>query len=224
MDPKSNRVITKAIAAAVAITGVASAQTQYTMTRLAFSGGLGSTSTAINRAGQVIGLADNGSTQRGFFYDGAVMHDLGALPGGPRATPKALNNRGWVIGLSDVAGSTSPHVFLYQPPPDESGILQDLGTFGGNLPITPAGITDFGRITVGVYDYTGPLCHAIVGEPPNQVPGSCDYTFVWEGGTVFGLPSTANIASVDPVGINQAGQCQGRVESSGFQQSRKFRF
>ena len=206
MDPKLNRVIIKVIAAALTIVGLASAQTQYTMKRLAFSGGLSSTSTAINRAGQVIGLADNGSAQRGFFYDGAVMHDLGALPGGTRATPKALNNKGWVVGLSDVGGSTIPHVFLYQPPPDGSGLLQDLGTFGGSLLITPVGITDSGRIAVGVYDYTGPLCHAVVGEPPHQVPGSCDYTFVWEGGTVTGLPSTANIASVDPVGINQAGQ------------------
>ena len=149
MDPKLNRVIIKVIAAALTIVGLASAQTQYTMKRLAFSGGLSSTSTAINRAGQVIGLADNGSAQRGFFYDGAVMHDLGALPGGTRATPKALNNKGWVVGLSDVGGSTIPHVFLYQPPPDGSGLLQDLGTFGGSLLITPVGITDSGRIAEG---------------------------------------------------------------------------
>ena len=87
----------------------------------------GSSASAINDAGQVVGTAPRGSTLRAFFWDDASgMRDLGTLAGGAgSAVARDINGAGQVVGYSDVNpnGGGSPQAFVWT----EAGGMINLG-------------------------------------------------------------------------------------------------
>ncbi len=105
--------------------------------------GHNSIAVAINNAGAIVGLSDNGATdpQLGFpeafgvLWSHGRIHNLGAL-GGNQSFAVAINDREQVTGVAenDVPdpfsiygpGGTEAHAFLW-----EYGVMSDLGTLGG---------------------------------------------------------------------------------------------
>jgi probable HAF family extracellular repeat protein len=114
-------------------------------------GGYESWAMAVNRAGQVVGLASNlmsdansllGTTTqtRAFLWQDGVMQDLGSLPGSTDAMALFVNESGQIVGQSYAADSIAPppsgtcvdspltlHSFFW-----DKGQMTDLGTFGGH--------------------------------------------------------------------------------------------
>jgi probable HAF family extracellular repeat protein len=74
----------------------AQAAPTYTVTVL---GGAGSAALDINEAGQVAGYITSGDSFHAFFYDGAVLTDLGTL-GYERSIARGLNDDGTVVGTA----------------------------------------------------------------------------------------------------------------------------
>jgi probable HAF family extracellular repeat protein len=74
----------------------AQAAPTYTVTVL---GGAGSAALDINEAGQVVGYITSGDSSHAFFYDGAVLTDLGTL-GYDRSIARGLNDAGTVVGTA----------------------------------------------------------------------------------------------------------------------------
>ena len=105
------------------------------------SGGNNSGAVAVNEAGTIVGLADNGVLDPLTGYPEAFavlwslgrIHNLGAL-GGNQSFAVAINNRGQVTGVAEndvpdafsLLGATEAHAFLWQ-----RGVMRDLGTLGG---------------------------------------------------------------------------------------------
>jgi probable HAF family extracellular repeat protein len=135
-------------------------------------GGVRSSGSAINDAGQVAGSSDlpGDSAIHAFRYDGTpgsdgVMRDLGTL-GGTWSFGYAVNDAGQVAGRSQTTGSTAYHAFLYTGTPRAGGQMIDLDGWldHGNTAedakwtLTEArGLSNTGWITgVGAYDPDGP--------------------------------------------------------------------
>lgn len=75
---------------------------------------------AFNDAGQVAGRSLNAAgSSRGFFWDGAALHDVGDLGGGSAAA-LALDHRGQVVGYA-TDGAGEMHGFLWH-----AGVMTDL--------------------------------------------------------------------------------------------------
>ena len=96
------------------------------MTDLSTLDGWGSSATALNDRGQVVGInyLDVGR-QHGFVWQRGVMTDLGTLGGGQSTYVSDINNRGQIVGWSQTA-TGDQQAFLW-----DHGVMTDLGTFGG---------------------------------------------------------------------------------------------
>jgi probable HAF family extracellular repeat protein len=161
------------------------------MTDLGTFGGVFSTASAINDAGQIIGTATttNDLASHAFFYSGGTLTDIGTL-GGSDSSPSALNNLGQVVGDS-ITSNGVQHAFLWQ-----GGVLTDLNDLlpansGWEL-MTAGLINDSGRIVgVGVTNgvavwYSLALGSGSANNPPVAVAGadqnaSCDATITLDG-------------------------------------------
>ena len=144
--------------------------------------------TAINNAGQVVGVGNRNNQQRAFLYTpgsgGPTIVDLGTL-GGTATWPLDINTSGQVTGYSYTANNNSYHAFLYS-----NGVLSDLGTLGGQYSQGTA-LNDAGQVTGWAY-----------------IPGNNGRAFRYSGGTMTNLGTLGGTYS-QGVAINSSGQVVG---------------
>src|SRR5438132_6711091 len=94
-----------------------------------------SRATAINDAGQIVGISGTCSDlSHAFLWSEGVMIDLGSLPGTISTYPSDINNAGQIVGTGSAA-SWTPDAFVW-----EDGGLTALGNFSA------ASVTDAGEI------------------------------------------------------------------------------
>src|SRR5437667_78693 len=103
-----------------------------------------SRATAINDAGQIVGISGTCSDPtHAFLWADGVMTDLGSLPGTVRTYPSDINNAGQIVGTGRDA-SWNPYAFLW-----EDGVMTALGNFSA------ASINDVGQIVGWVWTSSG---------------------------------------------------------------------
>ncbi len=161
-------------------------------------GGQSSSAMDINDDGYVVGQASipNG-INHAFLWHNGTMTDLGVL-GGPTWGPeygfswaKAINNKGQIVGSSSTNSvDGASHAFLYQ-----DGMMQDLGTLGGNVS-SADDINESGQV---------------VGYA--MVAGGANHAFLWENGTMRDLGTLGGSESY-AFGINDRGQVTGYSETA----------
>jgi len=168
-----------------------------------FPGDSTSAATAINDAGQVVGISGrcgvavgNLSAMHAVMWDHGQVIDLGNLGGIGWHTPMAINQRGDVVGFSNPPNgddqADSVRAFLWTR---ERGI-QDLGTLPGDLFSQALGINDRGQV-VGV------SCAAVCRG------------FLWQNGVMMDLKGLAGAGFPDDFrsarSINNSGVITGRL-------------
>jgi probable HAF family extracellular repeat protein len=192
-----------------------------TITDLGTFGGYESLSQAVNRRGQVVGLAANttpdpnaifllGQQARAFLWDKKTgMQDLGSLGTGNDAFAQYVNDRGQVAGYAYTNTTSNPLSNLCAQLPVagvptvdpffwENGTMTDVGTLGGVCGFA-TGLNNRGQV-VGVSDLPGDIFY---------------HPFRWDKklglkdlGTLGGNYGAAN-------GINDAGDAAGWANEAG---------
>ena len=115
-----------------------------------------SAATAINDAGQVVGISGDCdiavgqlSARHSVLWENDTVIDIGDLGGDAWHTPMDINNEGEVVGFSNPLGvigiDFAPHAFLWT----RAGGVKDLGTLPGDAVSQAVGINSSGQI-VGV--------------------------------------------------------------------------
>ena len=115
-----------------------------------------SAATAINDAGQVVGISGDCdiavgqlSARHSVLWENDTVIDIGDLGGDAWHTPMDINNEGAVVGFSNPLGvigiDFAPHAFLWT----RAGGVKDLGTLPGDASSQAVGINSSGQI-VGV--------------------------------------------------------------------------
>jgi probable HAF family extracellular repeat protein len=115
-----------------------------------------SAATAINDAGQVVGISGDCdiavgqlSARHSVLWEKDTVIDIGDLGGDAWHTPMDINNEGDVVGFSNPLGvigiDFAPHAFLWT----RAGGVKDLGTLPGDAVSQAVGINSSGQI-VGV--------------------------------------------------------------------------
>ena len=184
-------------------------------------GGDDSQATSINQRGQVVGNSYTNTTANQttgiptvhpFLWDHGTMKDLGTLGGtyagagecgfgapcniaNPFEGSLLVNNRGQVIGTSNLAGDQVFHPFLW-----ERGIMQDLGTLGGDNG-TAIWLSDTGEV-VGEADLpTSPLgCSGLT---------CTHHAFLWKKGKMTDLGTLGSDPCSRALMSNAKGQIVG---------------
>ena len=126
-------------------------------------------SLAVNDTGQVAGdsaIAGSPWGQYAFLSGpgGAVLKDLGTLPGGSASVGRAVNASGKIAGtsgISDAAGNSTFHAFLSGP---DGGPLKDLGTLPGGIGSDGDGVNASGQVT-GSSGFGINAYHAFLSSP-----------------------------------------------------------
>jgi len=115
-------------------------------------GGTSSAATAINNAGQIVGISSSSaSLDRGYLYSNGVMRELGLPANVTRSVPYAINDAGNIVGNFSYSYSAQPTnhcssyfcAFLFA-----NGQMTDLGDFNqSDVQFTSAvGISQSGQI------------------------------------------------------------------------------
>ena len=104
-------------------------------------GGVGTSASGINDAGQIAGLLTAaGSQGHAYRTSGGSIPDLGTIPGGTWSSAYGINNAGSVVGYGDTA-SRNFRGFVT----DSSGVMTTLGTLGGSNSYAMA-VNDAGQV------------------------------------------------------------------------------
>lgn len=195
-------------------------------------GGPGSTATAINTSGEVVGIADlsSGFSHAFLWYNG-VMQDLDSLGEG-NSEAQAISRNGLIAGESQTT-SGAWHAFLW-----DAGIMLDLGTLPGDVNSYAFGVNDDGHIAGASYaadgSFRGIFWENGVMEGLDAVPGYPDASasainandeivgfaedpslgmtnaVLWENGTAQDIGSSIGIGSGNLAnGINRGGNIVG---------------
>jgi probable HAF family extracellular repeat protein len=183
------------LALSVALVSSAQASPIYSLTDLGTLGGQFSVATAINDAGQVVGVSQTGNGEAHatlFNTSGGANRDLGTL-GGHASDATAINNAGQVVGAADTAAGKE-RATLFNT---SGGANRDLGTLGGGTSEATS-ISDAGQI-VGAADTATGQRHATLfntGSGTNRDLGT--------------LGGNASIAT----SINNAGEIVGSADTA----------
>jgi probable HAF family extracellular repeat protein len=139
-----------------------------------------SAATAINDAGEVVGISGDCdvavgafSARRALLWLNGRPFRLPTLGGQGWNTPMAINNAGAVVGFSDLPGDVSGGVltpnfqsFLWTP---GDGIV-NLGMFAGDILSEATGINDFGQVVGTSFEANG-----------------SSRVYLWQNGTLYDL-------------------------------------
>jgi probable HAF family extracellular repeat protein len=165
-----------------------------TMTDIPTLGGTFAFAQCANNRGQVIGTSNlkgdpgcNGSLsfcdQHTFLWDHGTLTDLRTL-GGTFSAPIWLNDAGEAVGVATTPGDALFHATLWR-----KGLITDLGTLDGDCFSQAFAINSKGQI---------------VGQS-----FSCDFSLIravlWDKGSIIDL----NVASTEPLNINDRGEITG---------------
>jgi probable HAF family extracellular repeat protein len=180
--------------------------------------GYQSVALAVNNRGQVVGAADNGTTDsdamfsdnygwvtqtRAFLWQDDVMQDLGTL-GGTDAVGLLINDRGQIVGASYTSSAPSAYcganlgaslttgAFLY-----EDGEMKNIGSFGGTCTF-PTDLNNRGEI-VGISTL-----------PDDQY----QHAFLWKDGSLHDLHNTIGGENAGAIQLNDAGDVVGWASPS----------
>ena len=177
------------------------------------NGGYESAALAVNSKGQVVGAADNdttdatpissdvygwGSQTRAFLWQNGAMQDLGTL-GGTDAVAFLVNERGQIVGVSYTDSNPSSYcgqnlqsfnttgAFLW-----ENGVMTNLGSFGGTCTFA-TNLNNRGEI-VGLSTTTG---------------DEFQHAFLWKHGSFSELPNANGGNNSAGLALNEGGAVAG---------------
>ncbi|HWA84179.1 MAG TPA: PEP-CTERM sorting domain-containing protein [Fimbriimonadaceae bacterium] len=200
------------------------------LTDLGSFGGHDTVASAINDAGQIVGITETAQqAQRAFLYEAGVMHDLGTLGGG-NSGARAINSQGMVTGFAWTGGEPSDLAFRYS-----NGVMTGTGNLNGDSN-EGTGINDAG-VVVGVSSHdvnsqiafyddgvntvslgtlggdhslaSGINNHNVIVGGSLATNGGLLHAFSYSGGVMTDLGTLDGNYS-DALAINDAGQIVGR--------------
>lgn len=166
--------------------------------QLTVIGGAGSTATALNSSGQVVGAMAAAGGSHAFFHDGSSVADLGTL-GGASSVANSLNDSGVIVGTSINAAGIN-QAFVYA-----NGVMS-------GLPFTTFSRAD------GINNAGGIVGTFGVDEGPEEPQGflyARAYTYADGVVTNLGLLPGADGLTSEGRGINDAGVAVGSAEYGG---------
>ena len=170
-----------------------------TMNALPTLGGNNGFATAINNAGQIVGIAETSTPEtacapalnfrfEGVLWQGGAARELAPLPGDTDSGTSAINNSGEVVGVSAPDCTSPSHAVLWR-----DGNPTNLGTLGGATGNIAFAINDRGQV-VGQSDLPGDLTHQ---------------AFLWQNGRMTGLGTILGLPVSLANAINDSGQVVG---------------
>ncbi|HEY0064758.1 MAG TPA: PEP-CTERM sorting domain-containing protein [Telluria sp.] len=143
---------------------------RYTITALP----VGTSPTAINSAGQIVGDMQVGGERRGFVWSNGTLVQIGTL-GGPASSAMAINASGVIAGYASLPGG-GPGAFSYA-----GGALTPLQVFDATASYGYA-INDSGHVAGGYYTEAGGW-RAFIQQAGNSVDlGTLGGDYTWANG------------------------------------------
>jgi len=142
-------------------------------------GGPTASASAMNDAGDVVGLADTPTSTDGFLWSRGKMTDLGTLPGDCFSGAFGINGKSQVVGQSFPCDGSPPRAFLW-----ENGEIIDLNMFvppGSDLALNDVETINANGEMFGMATLASGDARAFVLIPCDENhPGieGCDYSLV----------------------------------------------
>jgi probable HAF family extracellular repeat protein len=209
--------------------GDAFAAVRYSVTDLGTLGGdfnfffVGSTATAINNSGQIVGISSTpNAAQRGFLYDNGTIHDLGTLYPDPSgfSIATAINEVGQVTGFSNGPSLATPFFrgFVFQNNSLTGSVSHIISNFGNNT-IQTRGLVYENGVYTELGTLGGDLSIGIDINNNGLVTGHSDvsagvrHAFTWQNGAFTDLGTLGGVNSYGAA-INDLGHVVGGAETS----------
>ena len=172
------------------------------MTPLPTLGGNNGQANEVNNRGQVVGLAENTTSDptcpatdlqvKPVVWEKGKVQELPTFPGDLDGFANAINDKGQAVGASGscflVFGTDDAHALLWQ-----NGTATDLGNLGGTMNNVPFDINNQGQVVGG-----------------SDLPGdTTSHAFLWQNGVMTDLGTLPGDVLSAGEGINEKGQVVG---------------